>query len=188
MACVTSMSFSICVNGDKEGFFKGSRGLRQDDPTSPYVFTLIMEVLSLIMNDCIKENSSFKFHYKCKVSGLLPNINKSTTFFDSVTANIQGKIVQILSFEDIDKLLKGFLWSQTDNSEGKAKVAWKGVCVPKDQGGLGLRPLKEWNQTLIVKQIWRIVTNEDSLLSKWVNLIRPKDVRFWDINPGSNDS
>ncbi|XP_071697814.1 uncharacterized protein [Rutidosis leptorrhynchoides] len=68
----------------------------------------------------------------------------------------------------------GFLWCQDISSKGKAKVAWKDVCIPKDQGGLGLRPLRDWNETLMVKQIWRIVAKEDSLWSKWVNLIELK--------------
>ncbi|XP_071705122.1 uncharacterized protein [Rutidosis leptorrhynchoides] len=90
--------------------------------------------------------------------------------------------------KEIDKLLKGFLWAQADSAKGKAKVAWKDVCVPKDQGGLGLRPLKDWTETLIVKQIRRIISKEESLWSKWVNLIKLKCISFWDITAGYNDS
>ncbi|GKC96784.1 hypothetical protein Tco_1162226, partial [Tanacetum coccineum] len=38
--------------------------------------------------------------------------------------------------KEIDKLLKGFLWCQGALSKGKAKVAWKQICRPKDEGGL----------------------------------------------------
>ncbi|GJW70739.1 hypothetical protein Tco_0127656 [Tanacetum coccineum] len=31
LQCVTSVSFYICVNGERFSYFKGSRGLRQDD-------------------------------------------------------------------------------------------------------------------------------------------------------------
>ncbi|XP_071696401.1 uncharacterized protein [Rutidosis leptorrhynchoides] len=76
----------------------------------------------------------------------------------------------------------------TSNSKGKAKVAWKNVCRPKDQGGLGLKSLREWNETLIVKHIWRIIAQNDTLWGKWVNVVKLKDISFWDVEPKYDDS
>ncbi|KAL2230712.1 UNVERIFIED_CONTAM: hypothetical protein Sindi_1665600 [Sesamum indicum] len=39
---------------------------------------------------------------------------------------------------EIEKRLRTFLWKGTTNS-GYAKVAWKGLCRPKDEGGLGIQ-------------------------------------------------
>ena len=39
-ACLNSVMFSFLVNGQSRGFLKLSRGPRQGDPISPYLFTM----------------------------------------------------------------------------------------------------------------------------------------------------
>ncbi|GJR65770.1 RNA-directed DNA polymerase, eukaryota, reverse transcriptase zinc-binding domain protein [Tanacetum coccineum] len=71
--------------------------------------------------------------------------------------------------KEIEKMLKGFLWCQGPMTSGKAKVAWKQVCMPKDQGGLGIKSLKNWNEVLLIKRLWKIIEGKESLWVKWVN-------------------
>ena len=51
MGCITSANFAILINGSPSGFFTPSRGIRQGCPLSPLLFILVIEGLSLLIND-----------------------------------------------------------------------------------------------------------------------------------------
>jgi hypothetical protein len=49
MACIRSVSYSVVVNGNPVGLFSPSRGIRQGDPISPYLFLICAEVFSSLL-------------------------------------------------------------------------------------------------------------------------------------------
>ncbi|KAJ9690749.1 hypothetical protein PVL29_013085 [Vitis rotundifolia] len=63
--CISTASFSVLVNGSPTDFFRSSRGLRQGDPLSPYLFVLGMEALSSLINRAVRKG----FLSGCKIRG-----------------------------------------------------------------------------------------------------------------------
>ena len=49
MMCVTTVSYSVLINGEPKGRIVPSRGLHQGDPISPYLFLLCVEGLSAMI-------------------------------------------------------------------------------------------------------------------------------------------
>lgn len=69
MGCITTVSYSILINGEYIDRFQAKRGLRQGDPMSPYLFVLAMEYL----NRCLlrlADNLDFNYHPRCHKLGI----------------------------------------------------------------------------------------------------------------------
>ncbi|GJV56857.1 RNA-directed DNA polymerase, eukaryota, reverse transcriptase zinc-binding domain protein [Tanacetum coccineum] len=298
MVCVRIAAFTINVNNERVGYFKGGRFLRQGDLISPYIFTLVMEVFTLILHKQISKSGSFKYHWGCKdlqishlcfaddllvlchgdfksihvvksaldifssVLGLRPNIGKSAIIFGNVKEQVRNETLAILPFKigsltvtylgvplitksltftdckclidkvkekvsnwknkllsyagrlqlitsilssmqvyrasvfilpksvikEINKLLKGFLWCQGELSKGKAKVTWKQICRPKDEGDMGIKSLEVWNEVLMTKHLWNVATLKESLWVKWTNINRVRGESIWIIDCDKNAS
>ncbi|GKC04232.1 putative RNA-directed DNA polymerase, eukaryota, reverse transcriptase zinc-binding domain protein, partial [Tanacetum coccineum] len=183
MVCVTSPSYSISINGNIHGFFKGKRGLRQCDPLSPYLFTLVMEILTLILQRRVRMSDSFRFHKQCEELNIINLCFADDLFlFTRGDLDLAKVIMESLDeFKQVSDLVpsipksttyfcnvlnhvkivilsimpfaEGDLLCNGEYKRGKAKVAWDDICPPKHEGGLGLRSLEGYNLNTCVADL-----------------------------------
>ena len=59
------IKFSLNINGELVGFFNSQRGLRQGDPLSSYLFVLVIEALSRLIQKRVAEDPEFVYHWRC---------------------------------------------------------------------------------------------------------------------------
>lgn len=164
---ISTPRMSILVNGSPAGFFNSSRGLRQGDPISPFLFILMAESLGRLLN-IAREKSSIQeikitsgdtilfghndveeakaikqiLHTYWLVSGQEINTTKSNIFF----FNTEEKLV--------DKICKTFKFN-------KGIMLCKYLGIPLDKG---CRSSNLWDQI-----ISKIKNRISSWSGKWLS-------------------
>lgn len=288
--CITMTRFSVAVNGELGGYFRGSRGLRQGDPLSPYLFVLAMEVLGQMLNNDYRQgligfhpsasnpevthlafaddimiffdgetgslqqiadtldrfslwsgltmnraktelftagmnqievaelkNMGFSLgslpvrylglplmHRKlriCDYRQLLDQLKRrfsswmtraltyagrkqllSSVIFSTINFWFSSFILPKGCIKAIESLCSRFLWNGNITKRAAAKVSWTSVCLPKSEGGLGLRDLSSWNKTLCLKLVWLLHSETESLWAIWIKHHRLQGESIWSID------
>ena len=65
--------------------------------------------------------------------------------------------------KDLEVLTRKFWWGYGGDSRKVHWVNWKKLCQAKDVGGMGFKEIEKFNDTLLAKQVCRMINNPDSL-------------------------
>ncbi|XP_074277785.1 uncharacterized protein LOC141601405 [Silene latifolia] len=88
----------------------------------------------------------------------------------------------------IESTCRSFLWKGDAHSHSNALVSWKQVCLPKEQGGLGVCDIRRWNVAAVGKYVWWVMDKKDHLWVKWVHCTYLKSVPWTDYTPSQSSS
>ncbi|XP_073153896.1 uncharacterized protein [Henckelia pumila] len=90
--------------------------------------------------------------------------------------------------EDIERECANFWWGMESGKRRMHWQTWDFLCKPKVRGGLGFRKLVEFNRALLAKQLWRIIQNPETLVSRILKGGYFKHVTVMKACLGSNPS
>ncbi|KAL5551912.1 hypothetical protein UlMin_002088 [Ulmus minor] len=247
MRCVSSVSYSFILNGQVQGALTPSRGIRQGDPLSLYLFVICARGFSELLIDferkklfkgvkiapscpsithlffaddslifCREKRADCFQLRQClvlyeKVAGQSINFDKSALSFSPNTGEMDREeicamfgVTQVeghdmylgvptfsmrnkrLQFGYIQAACARFWWGTTSDHKRVHWISWKDLCKPKSLGGMGFRDLSVFNQAMLGKQVWRLVTMPYSLAARVLKAKYYPNSSIWEAY--ANDS
>jgi len=112
----------------------------------------------------------------------------STVINGTVTFWMATFILPKVCLKKIESMCCIFLWSGSIDDRVTAKVAWSDVCLPKEEGGLGLHKFNDWNKVLCLRFIWLLFSELNSLWVQWQKHLHLQNVSFWSLEKKSTFS
>lgn len=107
---------------------------------------------------------------------LIKSVLNSLPIYAMGTIIIPQKVLTRLT-----TIARNFFWGGKHDRRSLAYVSWDAITAPKGMGGLGIRSLKETNQALVLKTIWRLAMGSEA---QWAQALQAKYYprgAFWTI-------
>ncbi|GJZ20273.1 reverse transcriptase domain-containing protein [Tanacetum coccineum] len=184
MECVSSTSYSICINGSCYGAcYSSCASLMKVRLPVKYLGVPLVSS-RLMVRDCNELVDKVQLcvqDWKNKalsIAGRLQLIQSVLGSKHIYWASVFTLPTSVLL--NIEQILRHFLWCHGSSGKGKSKVAWEIVCLPKEEGGLGIRRLECFNLALMATHVWKLLILKDYLWVKWIHEYKLKGHSFWD--------
>ena len=100
--CISTAKFYVLVNGVPVGFFSNNKGLRQEDPLSPCLFVLGMEVLSTLIRRAV--DGGFLSGCRLRGRGGVEMIVSHLLFADDTIIFCKSVLIPVGEVEEIEEM------------------------------------------------------------------------------------
>eukprot|EP00253_Pinus_taeda_P021578 PITA_21578 len=160
MCCLSSVSYSILINGAASRFFHVERGLRQGCPLSPLLFILIMEGFSKLIKNGRAEDWAW----------LIAKIESRINIWQQRWLSRVGRLTLLKSvleaildywmtlawipkgiLKRIQQIYCRFLWRGQNTGRTFTWVHWDRIGKPKKLGDWGIKNLQLFAEALATK-------------------------------------
>ncbi|CAL9009540.1 unnamed protein product [Prunus brigantina] len=174
-ACLLRFGFTFgqCINFHKSTIY-----------FSPRILSSVKNNISTILQ--------IQHRIRSKFAGWKANTLSRAGKLTLIKSNVSGMPNHVLScfkcppqvIKEMNRCCRSFFWGK----EGTPPVAWKDVCMPKDQGGLGVKMAKFFNLAALAKLGWICITDQSNW---WVKVVTQKYLIheiFFNLKKKSNHS
>ncbi|CAN1822383.1 Putative ribonuclease H protein At1g65750 [Linum perenne] len=110
--------------------------------------------------------------WKAKSLSLAGRVTLAKSVLAAIPAYaMQTSVLPQKTCEAIDRRIRNFVWGTTEEARKISLVAWDKICLPKENGGLGLRMAGLLNRAYLTKLAFVFFKDKDRL---WVRLLQHK--------------
>lgn len=69
----------------------------------------------------------------------------------------------------VDKICRDFIWGDSSSKKKMHTINWSVICLPRDEGGLGVKNVKEISIAGMVLNLWNLASEKVGLWIRWID-------------------